>query len=133
MLLVEGQETSHPGHPLPLGGGPEDTRSLLLCGGLEECRLGLPPLVGGGLGDILFAFSVLPLSSQMSCISIYNIIYKSLPFFLRQRLCPQYSTQYLTCCRHSITLKNEWMVVFDIMQRRLTTGSHCRLLNRVMK
>lgn len=51
-----GDSTS--GHPLPLCGGPEEPRPGLL----------LP--VGGGLWDILFAFSVLPLSPQISCIGM---------------------------------------------------------------
>lgn len=56
---------SHLGHSFPLGGGPEDTSSLLLwCGELGDPGPGLSSATGGGLGGILFAFNVPPLCSH---------------------------------------------------------------------
>ena len=51
LILVRGQDTSHQSCSLPVGGGSEDSSSLLLlCGGLGEPGLGLPSATGWRIG-----------------------------------------------------------------------------------
>ena len=70
LVLVKGQDTSHRSCSLPVGGGSEDSSSLLLlCGGLGEPGLGLPSATGWRIGRYSIWFFNVPL------LCSYNVLY----------------------------------------------------------
>lgn len=70
LVLVKGQDASRQSCSLPVGGGSEDSSSLLLlCGGLGEPGLGLPSATGWRIGRYSIRFFNVPL------LCSYNVLY----------------------------------------------------------